>query len=388
MTVNYHSNNSLKGTSELLSAGGHSSSSTIRSPETMPSHKRQKSECVHPLSQVVFVKTYKTASTTISSILFRYGISNNLSFVLPSKHNPGWFSRTVRFNSKMKKSLLPPLPGSNYSILASHVPFNKKSIDDVIPHAKYITILRHPVSAYESIFGFFKIAEYVNIDHNATQDAFKIFLSNSDKYLKRVKDPYHKTLLRNRQIFDIGLDFEDYDNATRVGYVIKQASKELDLVMITEYFDESLILLKKLLCWKYEDIFYIHQNKRNDRLRVEIEDWERQRILELNAADFKLYQHFNYTFWRKVKAYGPNFSKDLATFRRMLDNMHTECAGTGQWHHIFLAEEAKGDGEWLQRGIKALDALCYIVFDKHKKKSGRCCNTSYSRQEGIKRLYW
>ncbi|XP_002740269.1 galactosylceramide sulfotransferase-like [Saccoglossus kowalevskii] len=288
-------------------------------------------ECGPPVTRVSFVKTYKTASTTISSILIRYGINNNLSFVLPSHHEQGWFSRTVRFNSKMQKKLLPPLPGSNYSILASHVPFNKTAIEEVIPNATHITILRHPVFAYESIFGFFKIARNFKIKKQSRQNEFQTFLLNSDKYLKRVKDPFYKTLLRNRQIFDVGLDLKDYDNETIVDYVIDRASKEFDLVMIAEYFDESLILLKNVMCWELEDILYMQQNKRVDHLRYKINDWERQRILELNEADVKLYQHFNETFWRKVEAYGSKFSKDLATFQSKLEKMHTECIDDGKY---------------------------------------------------------
>ncbi|XP_002732576.1 galactosylceramide sulfotransferase-like [Saccoglossus kowalevskii] len=225
----------------------------------------------------------------------------------------------------MAKNMLPPLPGSNYSMLLSHVPFNKSAIDDVIPNARHVTIIRHPVSAYESVFGFFKISNHAKIKHNTTQNPFKTFLANTSMYFNRIHDPYHKTLLSNRQIFDLGLELEDYANETMVDHVIQRISKELDLVMILEYFDESLLLLKKLLCWEFEDIVYTQRNKRSDTLRYDIGDLERQTILKLNSADFKLYQHFNITLWLKVDAYGPNFSKDLATFRGMLNKMHSEC---------------------------------------------------------------
>ncbi|XP_002731004.1 galactosylceramide sulfotransferase-like [Saccoglossus kowalevskii] len=281
--------------------------------------------CDYPLTNVVFLKTYKTASTTVSSILIRHGLRNNLSFVLPSHHNPGWFSRTERFNSKMAKQLLPPLPGTQYNMLVSHVPFNKQAIDKVIRNATYITILRHPVANYESIFGFMKIANYFHINQNTSQDPFEVFLSNTTMYFKRINDSYHKTLLSNRQIFDVGLDLKNYNNETLVDNVIQQASDEFDFVLIAEYFDESLVLLKKLLCWDFKDIMYFQQNKRNNKLRFDIDDWKRQRILEINKADYKLYQHFNKTFWREVEAYGDNFHEDLATFRDMLLKIQSEC---------------------------------------------------------------
>ncbi|XP_006811700.1 galactosylceramide sulfotransferase-like [Saccoglossus kowalevskii] len=225
----------------------------------------------------------------------------------------------------MAKHLLPPLPGTQYNMLVSHVPFNKTAIDRVIRNATFITILRHPVANYESIFGFMKIANYLNIEQNTSQDPFHMFLSNTAIYSKRINDSYHKTLLKNRQIFDVGLDLKNHNNETLVDNVIQKASEEFDLVLIADYFDESLVLLKKLLCWDFEDILYLQQNKRNNKLRFDIDNWKRQRILEINKADYKLYQHFNKPFWRKVEAYGDNFHKDLATFRDMLQKMRSEC---------------------------------------------------------------
>ncbi|XP_006820317.2 galactosylceramide sulfotransferase-like [Saccoglossus kowalevskii] len=142
---------------------------------------------------------------------------------------------------------------------------------------------------------------------------------------------YHRSLLRNRQMFDLGLDPENSYNETLVDHAIQKATNDFDLVMIAEYFDESLILLKKLLCWEFEDIVYIQQNTRNDQLRSRLDDWKRQRILEINSADLKLYQHFNNTFWLKVKAYGDSFDEDLATFRDMLKKVHSECLDEGRF---------------------------------------------------------
>ncbi|XP_002741909.2 galactosylceramide sulfotransferase-like [Saccoglossus kowalevskii] len=216
-------------------------------------------------------------------------------------------------------------------MLVSHVPFNKTAINNVIPNATFITILRHPVAAYESIFGFFKIPRILHIHYAANEDPFKMFLSDTDMYVKLTKNPYYMTLLKNRQMFDIGLEPKNYDNETLVDHVIQQAAKDFDLVMIAEYFDESLILLKQLLCWEFGDILYVHQNTRSDKLRFKIDDWKRQRILEINSADYKLYQHFNETFWHKVKAYGDNFYEDLKIFRDMLQKVLLECLDKGRY---------------------------------------------------------
>ncbi|XP_077992200.1 galactosylceramide sulfotransferase-like [Glandiceps talaboti] len=293
-----------------------------------------------PKTKVVFLKTYKTASTTVSAILMRYGYYNNLSFALPLSSPV--FSYVNRFNRKMKKT--PPLltnsshkDNASYDILASHVPFDKSEIAAVIPAAIYVTILRYPVSQFESTFGFMRFGTRKPlVQDRGQQDALEVFLSNPSKYYEQER-PYFRTLLKNRQIFDVGLDTPDMSNETKIQEVIQMAEEEFDLVMISEYFDESLILLKKLLCWSFEDILYLPQNKRQQNLKYELSDWKKERILEWNAADYELYNRMNATFWRKVKEYGPLFKYDLAKFRDMLAGVRAECLDEGHYKVTYRA---------------------------------------------------
>lgn len=39
-------------------------------------------------------------------------------------------------------------------------------------------------------------------------------------------------------------------------------AQAVDLVLIMEYFDESLILLKRKLCWELDDMLYFRLNQR------------------------------------------------------------------------------------------------------------------------------
>ena len=45
---------------------------------------------------------------------------------------------------------------------------------------------------------------------------------------------------------------------------IDEAQKKFGLVMIAEQFDESLVLMKDLLCWEFEDITSLKLNGRKD----------------------------------------------------------------------------------------------------------------------------
>ena len=75
-------------------------------------------------------------------------------------------------------------------------------------------------------------------------------------------------------------------------------------VMITDYFDESMVLLKEELCWDTEDISYLKSNSRQFGGTESVREWlgpeYSQKLLDWNKADWKLYQHFNQTFNKKV----------------------------------------------------------------------------------------
>ena len=87
--------------------------------------------------------------------------------------------------------------------------------------------------------------------------------------------------------------------------------------MINAYFDESLILLKKLLCSDFDDIVYISNGVRQATARRRISTEMRSVIENRNRVGVKLYQHFNKTFLVKVNNYGPGFQRDLETFREL-----------------------------------------------------------------------
>ena len=38
--------------------------------------------------------------------------------------------------------------------------------------------------------------------------------------------------------------------------------------MIMDYFDESVVLLKRLVCWELDDILYFKSNERQDKERA------------------------------------------------------------------------------------------------------------------------
>ncbi|XP_006821453.1 galactosylceramide sulfotransferase-like [Saccoglossus kowalevskii] len=269
-------------------------------------------------SNIVFVKTHKTASTSLHCIFCRYGYTNGLSFVF-SKFNTQ--NGHLRHTPLRQDRLLPPNGGavvgspSKYNILTGHVTYSKARIDQLMEDgAKYVTILREPARQIESHANFFGYAGH-------TAEGIASFS----------RDPSHfenggKAGSRNNQIRELGLSLSDTANETIVNKTIHKLNNEFDLVLITEYFEESLILLKKLLCWEFEDIIYLAKNRRLER--DEITDEIRQQIYDWSRADFLLYRYFNNTLWKKIREYGSGFKDELQKFRSYLKGTHDTCTMT------------------------------------------------------------
>ena len=60
-----------------------------------------------------------------------------------------------------------------------------------------------------------------------------------------------KDLLENSQAFDLGLDHSS--TKEEVEAMIEDMDT-WDLVLITEYYDESLVLMKRKMCWELADV--------------------------------------------------------------------------------------------------------------------------------------
>ena len=215
---------------------------------------------------------------------------------------------------------------NKFDMLTNHARFNRKEMEVVVPGAKFVTIIRDPVAQFESAFGYFEMAKSLGLAEK--KDPLAVFLDNPQKYYR--KSFHMKVQSFNGQMYDLGLNHQFHNDTSEVERHINKLDKELDLVMLTEYIDESLILLRKLMCWSYEDILYLSKGVRNKKHRYGMTHEIAEEIREWNTADLELYRHFNHTFWQKVNKYGPDFDQDLQIFRQLQKNMTNVCLDTNK----------------------------------------------------------
>jgi len=276
---------------------------------------KSKKTCDKPKTDVLFLKTHKTGSSTITNILNRYADKNDLKVLLPEGEKYYTFHWPNKF--RLRSSV-------NYfeqpNMLANHARYSRKSTNLVFPRetTMYISILRHPVSQWESTFQYFGYPLILDIKQK--KDPLDFFLNSPPtiETITKIASKYSPLyLIKNPSFFDFGVDYRQYDNLTFIRRALKSIDADFDLVLITEYFDESLTLLRRRLCWDIDDVVHFKMNERLDKnKRNVLSESQIQLIKTWNNADMILYNHFLEKFWREVKKEGEDFHNDVIELRR------------------------------------------------------------------------
>ncbi|XP_078124844.1 galactosylceramide sulfotransferase-like [Sander vitreus] len=276
---------------------------------TTNSSQHDNNICV-PKVDIMFMKTHKTASSTFLNIMFRFGEKHKLKFAFPNSRNdffyPSPFQRTYvqGYNS-----------GMCFNIMCNHMRFNAPEVAKVLPRDTfYSTILRDPAELFESSFHYY--GHVVPLTWSIPgEDKMAEFLRDPKQYFS--PGGFNSFFLKNMMFFDFGQDNTLDTDDPRVEGSIMVIAERFHLVMLMEHFEESLILLKDALCWEMDDLVFFKLNSHKESTVSKLTPELRAKALQWNGIDWKLYKHFNLTFWKKVEAYGrKRMADDVTELRR------------------------------------------------------------------------
>eukprot|EP01147_Barroeca_monosierra_P002803 gene2803-5646_t len=315
-----------------------------------------------PKSKIVYVKTHKTGSSTLTNIFHRFAHKHNLKAVLPKSNTFLGWPRSAGIPTSYVS--LPGVEG-NYDIFCSaHTRYSRKYIEKIVPNADYITIFREPTSHFKSSWSYWDVPGHIQRVSGMTV-TMEQFLEDPETWFPRgLKGD--RDLLHNSFAFDFGFDHTYTEDQ------VDDLISHLDtfaLVLITEYMDASLVLLKRKLCWELEDVVYFALKVNKHKPRTVIASEVREKILKLNWVDAKLYHHFNESLWRQIAA-EPNFQEELDEFKRLKDQLSTQCEPWAKWnedeHRKALLEE---DGKPLPEKervchLAQMDSVGFVKFLK------------------------
>ena len=115
----------------------------------------------------------------------------------------------------------------------------------ILPDAVFITLLRDPVQCFESNYVYMGLQNAYRMDINQ--------FAESHAAQNDTRKP-GAIIGKNQQLWDLGTSSLEMEDPVMVEENIARYDSDFDLVMITEYFDESLVLLAELLCWDLSDL--------------------------------------------------------------------------------------------------------------------------------------
>lgn len=330
---------------EYKSDGANISSTSVSSYHvTKPLHH---STCKEKKTNAAFLKVHKAGSTTVMNIFLRFAVGNDLNIVLPKKWQGSGFNYLGYGKTLSRKNIVPLPSNETYNILCNHVIYDKAGFDDVMPaDSAYIGIIREPASHFVSAsvyYGFYNHVRKIMFNR------YKLNLTDSypknnnvlSEFLKNPNDFNVSTVyVRNRMSYDFGVNPRLFNNKVFMDYYLKQLDKDFKLVMIMEYFPESLILLKRVLCWDLKDILYVplNINSRKSTSNVSLSADDLRRLRRWNYADFRLYNHFNRTFWKQVQKEGEGFHEEVKHFKEVQKNVTQFCRNLDQDRFLYVEE--------------------------------------------------
>ena len=129
----------------------------------------------------------------------------------------------------------------------------------------------------------------------------------------------------------LGLSPEDCEIEDKVQEFLKKISDEFDHMLISEFSDESLIVMRRKFCWEISDILYLSLNvkrysfKKLQGVLSDRDPWI-ERVRRWSNVDFKLYRKFNETLWSEISEYDESFWKELGFFRVQTRRIHNFCS--------------------------------------------------------------
>ncbi|XP_067945277.1 uncharacterized protein [Watersipora subatra] len=113
-----------------------------------------------------------------------------------------------------------------------------------------------------------------------------------------------------------GFDYRQKDNLSAINQHIASYIPNVDVIILTEVFDASLIILKRRFGWSYRDIIYTKRKVGNPKQAPTISEQNAQILLspEVNLGEKLLYDKLNETWWKQPELKEDNFWEEVSHF--------------------------------------------------------------------------
>ena len=298
--------------------------------------------------QVIFIKVHKAASSTVQNILLRFSLARDLNILLPLDPR----DHLNDFGSEINPNKIIPHPtGGLFDILCDHIIFNENTIAPYFPDfAVRVAIVRDPLQQMLSALAYFthvfKRPDLMSGLERFKQAPLEGFL-NHPGYFYNPSQGVAGSYINNRMSVDLGFDLKNFEeskkNMTKIRGFLANLEKQFDLILLANYFDESMVLLRRFLNWTIKDVMYLELNTANgNREGFEKSDLNQRpsfnstTVLAFRkwaAIDYALYDHFLTIFLNKIQK-EKFLQEEVSAFREARDLVAKFCAKVNESYDV------------------------------------------------------
>jgi hypothetical protein len=212
---------------------------------------------------------------------------------------------------------LPEEQRARIRLVKGHMPYGLHKYLSV--PATYITMLRDPVDRVVSHYYFVRRSPGVSLYEEVTSR--KMSLADFVKARAAIKANNDQTRLIsgvekvNAKVLRGGEANEEPGSTDILEIAKRNLADNFAVVGLSERFDESLLLLKKLLGWK--NVYYVKQNVTKGRpAKQQVPDEAIRLIEQHNELDMALYEYARQRFEEAMREQGTGFEGELRSFQR------------------------------------------------------------------------
>jgi hypothetical protein len=247
---------------------------------------------------LIFLHLPKTGGSTLTTVLrWQY-----------RKVHP---SEIVRFDTAERTfeefGRLPLEQRAHLKLLMGHFAYG---VDGSIPKTcSYITIVREPVQRVVSVYRYVLSAPHHPLHETLTSSSMSL-----EDY---VGSGIHADQTENALTRQLAGRDEEEDLTRSDLEIAKGNLGNFRAVGLTETFDESVTLFKRILGWTTPPFYFNRNVSRRGPRPDEVADATLELIRDRNASDVELYETARSMFSHLVSQQGPGFDKEVNGFKRM-----------------------------------------------------------------------
>ncbi|XP_019627859.1 PREDICTED: galactose-3-O-sulfotransferase 2-like [Branchiostoma belcheri] len=298
--------------------------------------------CTQPVTRFMFVKTHRAGSTTVAAILYRFGLTHDLNAVLPSTGDLLGWPFEIR-----PGNYFPLKPGLEHDVIVDRAVYRPDMFQYFFPNDMiYLGILRHPLDHLQACFSEYDLQKLYNLP---TKQPIQTFLDDPYTWERKLhsqrmkRKPYSFT--KNFQAYSFGYSLGLSEDLERTKRFVDRIVSEFKFVLILEYLDESLVALKREMCWETRDILYANKTCCKVHRPLQLTDRQSDNHRTFAAADYLLYERFVGILKDKIRQQGQDFQDELQDFKEVNKQVQDFCDSKDVVGKKLVLEEAKWHGK-------------------------------------------